>query len=103
MKKESWAMCGRMATLAETFPTLVGLPGLLPWDSVLFAEQLGSPAITNARASAILFVLSVWNTGFQGVGVDLIKNPFDVHSAMLSWDNQHRRAFLAWVADPFWV
>lgn len=102
-KKESWAKCGRMAKLAESFPTLKGLPGIIPWDPVLFAEQLGSPARTNASANAILFVLSVWNPGFQGVGVDLIKEPFNVHYAMQGWDRPHREAFLAWVANPFWA
>jgi len=103
MAIEDWAVYARLAILAESFPTLKGIPGLLPWDPVLLAEQLGSPAITNASANAILFVLSVWNPGFQGAGVDLVKTPFSLHGAMWAWDNQHRRAFLAWVANPFWA
>jgi hypothetical protein len=103
MKKEDWSMYARMATLAESFPTLKGVKGLVPWDPVLLAEQLGSPARTSASANAILFVLSVWNPGFQGGGVDLVKTPFDLHSAMWAWDDQHRQAFLAWVTNPFWA
>ncbi len=92
----------QMSQLAESFPTLQGVPGVRPWQPTKLARQLGSPARTHASAQAILFVLSVWNPKFEGGGVDLHKTPFDLHSALMSWDSRHLAAFHEWVLEPWW-
>ena len=96
-------MAERITKLAESFPTLRGVKGVRPWDPILLERQLGSPARTHASGQAILFVLSVWNTGFTSGTVDLFEKPFDMHSALMAWDDNHLAAFQAWASNPWWA
>lgn len=86
----------RMARLAETFPTLRGRAGVRPWDPSRFMREEKAAWTSPASREALRFVLSVWNT----------QNPtgkrFNASSAMASWDEQHREAFRAWAARPWW-
>lgn len=84
----------KIAELAETFPTLRGAP-LRPWNSEAFdawaAQQYGS-----GLAHAARFVLAVWANNAQWrIG------KFDAVNALGTWDAEHRSAFLAWAASPW--
>jgi hypothetical protein len=87
----------RISRLAEGFPSLVGKPGVRPWD----AERLDDWASDTGRAPADLhavrFVLNVWDA----------PRPwrcgrFNFLDALDHWDQKSRATFGAWVVDPWW-
>jgi hypothetical protein len=65
--------------------------GLRPWNPEMLKRW--SRTASSGERKAALFVLSVWNTA----------NKFDVHDALLTWDNGNRAAFAAWAAAPWWM
>lgn len=90
--------------LAVTFPSLKYCP-----DVRALAEAKG------ARIhEAVETIVSRVRTGMYGTGkghaatfvIGLFRNPespiFDVTAAMGKWDVDHRAAFVAWSADPWW-
>lgn len=111
----------RVTALAQTFPTLRDADGVFPWDP----EKLDAWARRGRCHGAILsaqFVLALWHGRLGHVGKPR-KTPekddwsgihrfpvdtfwrcglFDVVSALTTWDEQHRTAFLAWAKDPWW-
>lgn len=98
----------RMLELVLTFPTLQRTPLELfnPWDPERFAEAWA--AGSGGEKDAALFVLSVWNTCTDWSQWGLTRGGerggfFDVHRALGNWDHMHRRAFIAWCADPWWA
>lgn len=82
----------RMQILAESFPTLCGLPGVRPWNPTqLFRErdnQLHGPG----KRAAAAFLLFVWGG-----------DAFDLRSAWGAWDDDHRNAWKAWARAPWWA
>ncbi len=83
----------RITKLANSFPSLIGAPGLQPWSPSAFKRWSESVASGGERRAAS-FVLSVWNH---------YENEFDMNDALAGWDDDHRRAFAAWVQNPWWA
>jgi len=94
-------MALRMTALVESFPTLVGLAGVRPWDAVQFDLNRG---LSHGGRCAQQFVLSVWNpsTSTMPRGKGWRCGRFDLQDALCVWDDRHRRAFLAWASQPWW-
>lgn len=84
----------RIALLAYSFPSLRGRPGIRPWAPDLLAHWAAGPAPSLGALHAARFLLAWWGHPQAG--------SFDVHAAMRTWDDDHRRAFQAWVASPWW-
>lgn len=105
-----------MANLCTLFPSLRGVPGTDPWDSMLLLRWLlTSEAVTTGSIHAAKFVLQVWNSraDYQqgarddvqdgGLGLhDAVFTPFNVVEALAAWDGLHTKAFLTWAETPFW-
>jgi hypothetical protein len=87
----------KMTALALSFPTLADADGVRPWDPDRLEAWLRSGAPGHGARCAGRFVLSVWNSyhEWQCGG-------FDLHEALGCWDERHRRAFVAWIAKPWW-
>jgi hypothetical protein len=94
--RPKWTPAERIAELARTFPSLAGAPGVKPWEP----ETLDSWAATVASSGerhAARFILAVWDPGYVW---DCGR--FDLMEALAAWDEAHRRALLAWAAEPWW-
>jgi hypothetical protein len=97
----------QMAEFVATFPSLARAAGVgLTFDPPTFAKWATSGK-SNAERQAAAFVLSVWNGGTPADGGWWNQRPyrvgrFDAVAAFALWDYQHKAAFLAWCADPFW-
>lgn len=115
MPTPHWPSAGRVALsqLGELFPSLVGVPGINPWNEDELLRWLFSGAPTSGSREAALFLLGVYNgttdwTAFaKGEGLLPAKAPadalrFDLFHAMGVWDARHVEAFLAWIDAPFW-
>jgi hypothetical protein len=110
-----------MSVLAGLFPTMrrhdgTWVPGTKPWEALELVDWLntsGEP--TSGSRHAALFLLSVWNRDdWQVHGLKVRKldakawkgnrriGRFDFSDAWASWDQKHRQAALAWLANPFW-
>ena len=89
----------KMIGLAHTFPSLVGKPGIEPWNPDVLDEWLMTGGgVTAGSAMAGRFVLHVWNSdpGTWKSGM------FNLREAMSRWDAAHNEAMLAFLANPFW-
>jgi hypothetical protein len=86
----------RMTALALAFPELErrARAAVEPFDAKLLKRWTRSGAPGHGGMCAALFVLSVWNP--------YENKKFDLHEALGVWDNEHRRAFVAWCMDPWW-
>lgn len=101
-------MARSMVALVLSFPTLArGTDRKLlepRFDAVRFAERWASGS--GGERDAALFVLSVWNPDddWRGSGLDRDgSGRFALHTALANWDSEHRAAFVAWCADPWWA
>lgn len=81
----------RMSDLGKSFG--LRLPGLEPWNPVKLASAIG--VLSSGEVHVALFLLTVWNhhDGEQ----------FNVHHALMEWDDERRQAFLAWARRPWWA
>lgn len=86
-----------MTALAASFPTLRDARGVSPWEPERLEAWLLSGAPGHGARCAGRFVLSVWNSYHEWSS-----GRFDLHEALGCWDEQHRRAFLAWSSRPWW-
>ena len=91
-------MSARMQTLALSFPTLTKCRGLQPWDPDEFDQWATGPEPGHGALCAARFVLAVWNPY-----ANWRCGQFDLMEAIFCWDENHRRAFQRWVADPWWL
>jgi hypothetical protein len=102
----------KMDALARGFPSLRLAKGVDPWDPVEFLRwfcESGAPG--HGAHHAVHFVLGVWNSDANwrtvanehGIKYTDKLRPFDVFDALSTWDDDHRRAFAAWVNNPFFV
>jgi hypothetical protein len=101
-----------MTTLARSFPTLRdAADGVEPFEVERFARWLCSGAGGGGAIRAGRFVLHVWNPNAdhrelgRELGLEAADGclaPFNVSDALGVWDEEHRRAFLAWCEAPFW-
>lgn len=98
------ALVQSFPTLRDRFPESV----FLPFDSRRFCALC--QGMSGGEKDAALFVLSVYNMTadwaehgvVRGDENDPLRGRFDVHRALSNWDDGHRRAFLAWAAEPWW-
>lgn len=87
-----------MTALAESFPSLRGVPGVRPWSAVEVDRWAHtSPAVTSGSLQAAKFVLMVWNPSAK-----YKSGRFYLADGLGCWDAAHHRAFLAWAAAPWW-
>ncbi len=101
----------RMFALVESFPTLRNHLNTGEWDYSQVAGWLKEPWPGRGGRASIAFVLAVWSG--RDSGYYEFENPdgmmeeaqwrFSAIDAMSIWDNSHRDAFRAWVANPWWV
>lgn len=86
----------RAARLAESFPSLRGVPGARPFC----ADQLDGalPGRSHGEQCAARFVLYVWNPLWEWRC-----GRFDLAEAITTWDAAHLAAFQAWAADPYFL
>lgn len=86
-----------LSRLAESFPSLRGAPGVRPFDAMALKSWAGALRFASSARYAASFVLEVHR---GRVGRPHPLDPFDVASAFLRWDDDHRAAFAAWAAAP---
>jgi hypothetical protein len=111
LRRQKWGDGDRysMAKLCNLFPSLRGVDGADPWDSIKMLRHACDP-ISHGEELAARFVLSVWNSstdwneqahelGFLA-GEERLR-PFDIFEAYSVWDFEHRDAALAWLTVPF--
>jgi hypothetical protein len=84
-------------SLAETFPSLRGAPGVSPWDALALNLWACRGASHGEKVTA-QFILTVWN---QHEAWECGR--FDVMEALQVFDLNHRAAFLAWAQEPWWA
>lgn len=91
----------QMELLCKAMPALRPVPGAVPWNPILLAEQWRtSPAPERALIS---FVLSVWDSSTNYLnwvrrwGVE----PFTLGD-FARLDEPNQKAVAAWFAAPFW-
>lgn len=108
-RRERWPGTGQqnMTALAKLFPTMRGVPGTDPWDSVELVDWLNGGAPTSGSRWAAMFLLGVWNahTDWYTCGLKRRKGlpgKFDLFFALAAWDHHHIEAMKAWIANPFW-
>jgi hypothetical protein len=81
----------RLTELAKTFPDLADVMGAEAFDVGKMREWLEGPGAIGGAYHAAQFLLMV-----AGVG-----QSFDVVSAMITWNDACKAAFLAWAKDPW--
>jgi hypothetical protein len=95
--RKELSMNDRMEILAQSFPTLRGVPGTQPWDPERFETWAAGPAPSHGAFCAARFILAVYNSTDEWQC-----GTFDLMEALACWDDQHRAAFLEWVREPWW-
>lgn len=88
----------RMTSLAESFHSLRGRPGVSPWDPDALDKWATEGGATGAERAAARFVLSVWDPWHAWRC-----GAFDMHESLRSWDDDNRAAFARWTAAPWWA
>ena len=86
-----------VSTLAHSFPTLRAARGLTPWRPEELDEWACGPVPGSGVLHAARLVLAIWNPH-----ADWQCGRFDALAALGAWDQAHRTAFAAWVAQPWW-
>jgi hypothetical protein len=89
----------RMTYLAQSFPTLVGRPGVEPWDPLLLEKHSMSGDAGAAELHACRFLLGLWNPHRKKAWSC---GRFELVKAMATWDDDHRQALIDWVEKPWW-
>ena len=97
-RRELWGPitgAANMEKLAGLFPMLRAVPGAIPWDAI--ALNKCARGTHQAAVHAARFCLWVWNPYAKwSLG------KFDLFKAWADWDDDHRRAALAWLQAPFY-
>lgn len=83
----------RWQQLASSFA--LTKPGLDPWDAELLDAQCAGAG--HGEQCVIRFLLNLWNAECEWTC-----GRFDLFDALATWDETGRRAFQAWVNDPWW-
>ena len=97
MTAESLDLEARMAALARTFPSTAKADGVRLWDANTFDRWVAESPVSHGELLTAQFLLAVWDPA-----QDWRCGRFDLMDALRIWDDRHRAAFLAWVADPWW-
>lgn len=96
-EEEAAQQTRRIQALAETFPCLRVVEGVRPWDPQRLYESAAADHRFAVKHS-VAFVLDVWGDPRWAT----LSGPFDVAKARKSWDEEHRAAWYAWCAKPWW-
>ena len=114
----------RMSALAKSFHGLLDptthkpVSGVEPWDPARLERWANGPSATGGSRLAALACLAVWRgraLPYLPERDEVERRPeqatnalaevrslaFDFVRAMGIWDDEHRRAFMAWAMDPF--
>jgi hypothetical protein len=87
----------RLSALAESFPSLYGVPGVRPFaPRTLFNWVIDDDDTSTGTRAAVAFLLEV--AGERALCEQL---PFHVAEALNLWDSAHEAAFLAWTRAPW--
>jgi hypothetical protein len=99
----------KFQVLADSFPTLRKRPGVSPFLPMALLRWLCEGRASHGAACAARFLLGVWNNSdWEAVArAEELDEPgcakrFDVLEAIGCWDAEHRHAFAAWAAHPYW-
>lgn len=86
----------RQATeIAETFPVLIGKPGVRPFDPQKLYDFL--PFASDSATHCITFMLCVvWGSRREGL-------EFNLRRAWGTWDLSQQRAWKTWAANPVFL
>lgn len=88
----------KIAFVAQTFPSLIGVPGVSPWNAVKLDAWVAVSRPSLEQRYAALFLLSIWD-----VQSEWRSGRFDIMNALLVWDYRHREAFFSWARNPWWI
>lgn len=97
MSSVAYLTDGRMILLAESFPSLLGRPGIAPWNADEVNRSAKQAWQTGGSIHAVRFVLSVWDPRHRWSA-----GAFSITQALQVWDTAHQHAFLAWARAPWW-
>jgi hypothetical protein len=86
----------KMSELAQSFPCLREAPGVDPFDAQELDRWAAGPVSHGERLTG-QFLLSVWDSSTEWQC-----GRFDLMEALRIWDEEHHKAFLNWVANPWW-
>lgn len=86
----------RMVALARTFPNMAKATGADLWTSRTLDGWAADSSRTFAERVTAQFLLVVWDQSFPWRC-----GRFDRAKALRMWDEEHRRAFLAWERNPW--
>lgn len=86
-----------MAAFAQTFPSVASAPGVLLWDADTFDKWATETPLSHGEHVTARFLLAVWNPWHSWSC-----GRFEVMESLRIWDDDHRMAFLAWAAAPWW-
>jgi hypothetical protein len=95
---EHLSLGAKMTAFAKTFHALGSAPGVFPWDANQLDAWAASGVLSHGELVTARFVLAIWDPNHPWRC-----GRFDLMDAMGIWDGDHRRAFLAWAADPWWL
>lgn len=88
----------RLHDLGCTFPSLRSKLKKAEWLDLTTLENFAEGnAPTPSADHAARFILALWSRGEEKL------TPFDAVTALIVWDEEHRAAFLAWAANPWWA
>ena len=89
----------KTSLLALSFPELSrrAAHAILPFDALVLNKWARSGAPGHGGLCAARFVLSVWDPRQKWTS-----GRFDMHEALSIWDDEHRKAFMTWVQNPWW-
>lgn len=100
-RKEGLKTSEKWQAVCATFPSLMVNPftkEAIQEAKLRDLEQIARRTDTgNGCKHAVRFVLQLWNPGF-----DWECGKFELTSALRAWDDAHRAALTAWLADPWW-
>lgn len=88
----------RIVALADAFPSLRHAAGVRPWDANLLDGWAAEMNLPHGSRCTARFVLAVWDPNHHWRS-----GAFDLMEALRVWDERHHRAFMTWVAAPWWV
>lgn len=88
----------RIVALARSFPTLRTASGLDPWDPEVLDRWACGPVPGSGAFHAARLILGIWNPR-----AEWNCGKFDALAAVGAWDDEHRAAFAAWAASPWFA
>lgn len=98
MTAEHLSLEAKMSEFAQTFPSVRNADGVALWDSNTLDRWATNMALPHGARVTAQFLLAVWDSNNNWKS-----GKFDLMEALSVWDPTHHRAFLVWVAEPWWA